>query len=118
MLWYYMFYFKQKTAYEMRIRDWSSDVCSSDLLVAARVEAGAVADLDGSAQGAGEEPAFGADVDDPGGAVEHDALHVGLRQVLGGGAGGDDPAVVERSEARRVGTECVSKCRSRLPSSH
>src|SRR3546814_13540731 len=27
-----MFYFKQKTAYDMRISDWSSDVCSSDLV--------------------------------------------------------------------------------------
>src|SRR3546814_7279847 len=27
-----MYFFKQKTAYEMRISDWSSDVCSSDLL--------------------------------------------------------------------------------------
>src|SRR3546814_2107005 len=27
----YVFFFKQKTAYEMRISDWSSDVCSSDL---------------------------------------------------------------------------------------
>src|SRR3546814_7383795 len=27
----YLFVFKQKTAYEMRISDWSSDVCSSDL---------------------------------------------------------------------------------------
>src|SRR3546814_13243037 len=27
------FFFKQKTAYDMRISDWSSDVCSSDLLV-------------------------------------------------------------------------------------
>src|SRR3546814_9820700 len=31
------FFFKQKTAYEMRISDWSSDVCSSDLLGAGRV---------------------------------------------------------------------------------
>src|SRR3546814_7374441 len=30
----FVFLFKQKTAYEMRISDWSSDVCSSDLLVA------------------------------------------------------------------------------------
>src|SRR3546814_7161765 len=30
------FFFKQKTAYEMRISDWSSDVCSSDLLAIAR----------------------------------------------------------------------------------
>src|SRR3546814_14627527 len=29
----YVFFFKQKTAYEMRISDWSSDVCSSDLSV-------------------------------------------------------------------------------------
>src|SRR3546814_11566896 len=28
-----IFFFKQKTAYEMRISDWSSDVCSSDLLI-------------------------------------------------------------------------------------
>src|SRR3546814_4195884 len=28
-----LFFFKQKTAYEMRISDWSSDVCSSDLLI-------------------------------------------------------------------------------------
>src|SRR3546814_1549793 len=31
------FFFKQKTAYEMRISDWSSDVCSSDLLRTDRV---------------------------------------------------------------------------------
>src|SRR3546814_6216405 len=28
---WFVFFFKQKTAYEMRISDWSSDVCSSDL---------------------------------------------------------------------------------------
>src|SRR3546814_2417684 len=28
---YFFFFFKQKTAYEMRISDWSSDVCSSDV---------------------------------------------------------------------------------------
>src|SRR3546814_8075692 len=32
-------FFKQKTAYEMRISDWSSDVCSSDLLDARRINA-------------------------------------------------------------------------------
>src|SRR3546814_4980129 len=31
IVWFYIFFFKQKTAYEMRISDWSSDVCSSDL---------------------------------------------------------------------------------------
>src|SRR3546814_3183144 len=30
---FFIFFFKQKTAYEMRISDWSSDVCSSDLLI-------------------------------------------------------------------------------------
>src|SRR3546814_11173959 len=34
------FFFKQKTAYEMRISDWSSDVCSSDLLGAAQAGGG------------------------------------------------------------------------------
>src|SRR3546814_10708961 len=31
MFLFFLFFFKQKTAYEMRISDWSSDVCSSDL---------------------------------------------------------------------------------------
>src|SRR3546814_5685047 len=34
--WVLLVLFKQKTAYEMRISDWSSDVCSSDLLGAGR----------------------------------------------------------------------------------
>src|SRR3546814_6598105 len=33
-LFLFFFFFKQKTAYEMRISDWSSDVCSSDLGIA------------------------------------------------------------------------------------
>src|SRR3546814_5342007 len=33
----FFFFFKQKTAYEMRISDWSSDVCSSDLAGAVRL---------------------------------------------------------------------------------
>src|SRR3546814_1067272 len=52
-----MFFFKQKTAYEMRISDWSSDVCSSDLIqndsgagpASAWVGAAAVAAMLGSA---------------------------------------------------------------------
>src|SRR3546814_6114821 len=32
----FVFFFKQKTAYEMRISDWSSDVCSSDLPILSR----------------------------------------------------------------------------------
>src|SRR3546814_1853246 len=37
LLFYLFFFFKQKTAYEMRISDWSSDVCSSDQRVARRL---------------------------------------------------------------------------------
>src|SRR3546814_9541722 len=32
----FFFFFKQKTAYELRISDWSSDVCSSDLFIDSR----------------------------------------------------------------------------------
>src|SRR3546814_20646729 len=38
------FFFKQRTAYEMRISDWSSDVCSSDLLPGTRELASTVLD--------------------------------------------------------------------------
>src|SRR3546814_11771161 len=39
------FFFKQKTAYEMRISDWSSDVCSSDLVGGEVVEVGATGEV-------------------------------------------------------------------------
>src|SRR3546814_3071724 len=42
------FFFKQKTAYEMRISDWSSDVCSSDL----------ACDNQDQAAGSGDQPSF------------------------------------------------------------
>src|SRR3546814_5227193 len=41
--WWIVFFFKQKTAYEMRISDWSSDVCSSDLPARAGHRRGRVA---------------------------------------------------------------------------
>src|SRR3546814_4340684 len=37
-----LFFFKQKSAYEMRISDWSSDVCSSDLVWAAQADCQAI----------------------------------------------------------------------------
>src|SRR3546814_9552868 len=37
LLFFVVFFFKQKTAYEMRISDWSSDVCSSDLIYAREI---------------------------------------------------------------------------------
>src|SRR3546814_7378848 len=49
----FCFFFKQKTAYELRISDWSSDVCSSDLpeaeqaVVAAADAQALIADADG-----------------------------------------------------------------------
>src|SRR3546814_7677109 len=50
-----VFFFKQKTAYEMRISDWSSDVCSSDLLLERRGarDVGALADVDEGGGGGG-----------------------------------------------------------------
>src|SRR3546814_4954599 len=48
------FFFKQKTAYEMRISDWSSDVCSSDLAGRDTISLGADADQDYVFVGAGE----------------------------------------------------------------
>src|SRR3546814_8033947 len=43
------FFFKQKTAYEMRISDWSSDVCSSDLLSGNQAVAAGLGDQDAGA---------------------------------------------------------------------
>src|SRR3546814_5153582 len=42
----YFFFFKQKTAYDMRISDWSSDVCSSDLKYHQVVPFGRLAEID------------------------------------------------------------------------
>src|SRR3546814_5064535 len=52
-----VFFFNQKTAYEMRISDWSSDVCSSDLMLLAVLDnrlhryLGAVFEFDEGARG-------------------------------------------------------------------
>src|SRR3546814_4996711 len=48
MLYLLFFFFKQKTAYEMRISDWSSDVCSSDLAFSASTISAINKKLDGS----------------------------------------------------------------------
>src|SRR3546814_18170640 len=60
---YVFFFFKQKTAYEMRISDWSSDVCSSDLLPA-QVGAALVAD------DRGRDAQRGQPLEDLGGALQ------------------------------------------------
>src|SRR3546814_8791503 len=85
------FFFKQKTAYEMRISDWSSDVCSSDLR-------GHPAAMRGSQR--------------PGGRDRRSPLH--RRQPRRSRFAWDHP----RSEERRVGKECVSTCRSRWSPYH
>src|SRR3546814_4941346 len=84
------FFFKQKTAYEMRISDWNSDVCSSDL------EA-----LTGDLQDQLIE-----------GRLDMELLFQTRKE--------EDPLTnpSERSEERRVGKECVSTCRSRWSPYH
>src|SRR3546814_16507895 len=56
---FWFFFFKQKTAYEMRISDWSSDVCSSDLLADYQTPTGRPArrllDAQGAAASAAED---------------------------------------------------------------
>src|SRR3546814_8960333 len=103
-----VFFFKQKTAYEMCISDWSSDVCSSDLpqLAVVVVRAG----LDPVRAGNGWphlESGRTAAVRNsccPGGGDLAVAAHAGARRG--------------RSEERRVGKECVSTCRSRWSPYH
>src|SRR3546814_3700774 len=85
-----VFFFKQKTAYEMRISDWSSDVCSSDLRAGRGERRG---DLAGDVPGLAD-------------AGDHDAAPAGQQHR-------DD-----RSEERRVGKECVSTGRSRWSPYH
>src|SRR3546814_11514057 len=114
------FLFKQTTAYEMRISDWSSDVCSSDLDPWETAEAiKAAAAYDGpvyvriSRMPVPELP------------------HADRRFAIGQGEtlreGGDIAIVANgtlvhralaRSEERRVGKECGSTCRSRWSPSH
>src|SRR3546814_8739087 len=58
---FFFFFFKQKTAYEMRISDWSSDVCSSDLIAAGRDSWQALAvgwDRGGDQRGDANTPRF------------------------------------------------------------
>src|SRR3546814_10220333 len=90
------FFFKQKTAYEMRISDWSSDVCSSDLLPVSQCKkVGVVAEP-------AIEPVITRTADD----------NIGRSRTS------QFVIPVTRSEERRVGKECVSTCRSRWSPYH
>src|SRR3546814_4117312 len=100
-----IFFFKQKTAYEMRISDWSSDVCSSDLIGGQRLDHALVEHfrLIGV-----EDPAHREKM------LERFLLQcphhlVGMVDRLGD---------TRRSEERRVGKACVSTCRSRWSPYH
>src|SRR3546814_1762408 len=92
-----LFLFKQKTAYEMRISDWSSDVCSSDLLNGRVVVQPGAQKTDSDQRIANLMLAKGAEIN----AKPELEIYA------------DD-----RSEERRVGKECVSTCRSRWSPYH
>src|SRR3546814_7287300 len=105
-----IFFFKQKTAYEVRISDWSSDVCSSDL---------GYAQYKAAPQPSAREHAECEEQERPAARAVFRA-NVGHQTFLEGHA---DTQPLERrldillsqtrSEERRVGKECVSTCRSR-----
>src|SRR3546814_8083916 len=106
MLSIYVFFFKQKTAYEMRISDWSSDVCSSDLYLLVHAAAVEIrARLVAAGQVLAEEMRRGFQ-------RAEQLLGVGILVALLRLARHLD-AGAPRSEERRVGQECVSTCRSR-----
>src|SRR3546814_3624248 len=98
------FFFKQKTAYEMRISDWSSDVCSSDLLGAndGIVSTGSLI-VGVAASG----------TDRSGILVAVTAPETSAPTEDGKGEKDGAKSEKARSEERRVGKECVSTCRSR-----
>src|SRR3546814_2721214 len=110
---YIFFFFKQKTAYEMRISDWSSDVCSSDL-AGVKIDADAAKLL--AERTEGNLLAAAQDVE------KLKLLFAGERiDVESLGQAVADSARFEafdRSDERRVGKECVSTCRSRWSPYH
>src|SRR3546814_10977124 len=114
------FFFKQKTAYEMRISDWSSDVCSSeDLTVDWLIETHAHADHLSAApwlqQQLGGKLMIGREII---------AVKTVFGMVFNEGTAFErdgsqfDVLTEDRSEERRVGEECVSTCRARWSASH
>src|SRR3546814_12810023 len=133
------FFFKQKTAYEMRISDWSSDVCSSDLLAAPSSKV--MADIVAEAFPDGEVTIVEGGVEAATALLACPFNHIFYignntvgRIVMRAAAehfasvtlemGGKNPSIVDasadvedaalkRSEERRGGKECVSTCRSR-----
>src|SRR3546814_5064934 len=103
-----MFFFKQKTAYEMRISDWSSDVCSSDLRVITLGLVWRWREMK-KLNFAGDQEAFTKALD------EYASKDAGSKVIRYGGRFFNRRG---RSEERRVGKECVSTCRSRWSPYH
>src|SRR3546814_10278843 len=99
----FLFFFKQKTAYELRISDWSSDVCSSDLVASYSTPSGLGFGLRSNP---GLSP--GAIHVEP-----HSGLVSWLRRRIGLSSEVIHVDPNESSEERRVGKGCVSTCRSR-----
>src|SRR3546814_1993276 len=96
-----VFFFKQKTAYEMRISDWSSDVCSSDLHAP---QPGATAARDAKRMGDAADDQQQAET------MQRHRRHL-VRDL-------QQQQQDQRSEERRAGKECVSTCRSRWSPYH
>src|SRR3546814_17121508 len=98
----------------MRISDWSSDVCSSDLDAEDVASGRLAARLDVDLAGARPDSHAG---DRRGGGVVLGGLAGAqvskLRHLRAVGGSQEDQTAVFRSEERRVGKECVSTCRSR-----
>src|SRR3546814_20033845 len=106
------FFFKQKTAYEMRISDWSSDVCSSDLPL------GQACRLEGLGEPLGAERRLRRMLQDyriaghQRGDDGIDGRQIG--EVPGRDHESDaERLAADRSEERRVGKEWGSTCRCR-----
>src|SRR3546814_12936733 len=122
---FYFFFFKQKTAYEMRISDWSSDVCSSDLhglnplfqLSDSQCRLCSHYRLKRYFHGAtGRHLACPACPENRLQSRNHPLLREG--GIAAGAASQFQRLPRLRSEERRVGKECVSTCRSRWSPDH
>src|SRR3546814_2606476 len=103
------FFFKQKTAYEMRISDWSSDVCSSDLDLFIFDHAFLVYQAPFNGLRPCPDITGGTDDQVHG---NRDSEYLFKKRRKGGRSQGI-AAQICRSEERRVGKACVSTCRSR-----
>src|SRR3546814_6644124 len=123
MIFLLFFFFKQKTAYEMRISDWSSDVCSSDLATVAEQRRDNIHIHDDVSEDEFVEMREARDATLALPKLMLQALQVNIRggclpEPETNGVSYLKIPVNGRSEERRVGKECVSTCRSRWSPYH